>query len=384
MEVPVIVRILCWTGLGAAVIAAFFMGFIYLYPYYHLFQDYGPSLGPRVHGWEVVFAGLYCGLPGLALFILGWGAALWRKSHQDPAFLQLYAKTTLGLVLFGLLVLAVDRTLPAIGQAVYQRQEKDTARLKAVLDDPSQFSAWIDSAKDLNAPLGPGLRTPLEEAILRDNPDLVQKAVEKGATVTEEALQVSIRSNNTPLTLYLWDHSKGLTGLDALTDAFCFAQVETFRQLAGHGVKTDPFLARMCGHELLTAFKVGQADWEVLFPPGLKGKGLSGEMFRFAADKAGDKKGPDARGLLKIVVFSRDVQVLKMLLESGFDLHVLDGQLNPSPLLTQDPEVAQILQAQGNNPLEFGTVIAQAPLLANQPAEKAMVAYLNQKGLRWR
>lgn len=377
-------RFLCWTGLSAGVLAALFMGFLYLYPYYHLFQDYGPGLGPRVHGWEIVFGGLYCGLPGLALFILGWGAALWRKAHQDPVFLHLYAKATLGIVLFGLLVLAIDAALPAIGQAIYQRQEKETARLKAILDDPSQFSAWIDSAKDLDAPLGPGLRTPLEEAILRNNLGLVQKAVEKGATVTEEALQISIRLGDTPLSVYLWDHSKGLTGLDALTEAFLFAQAETFRQLVDHGVKADPFLIRMCGHELLTAFKVGQPDWETLFPTNLKGKGLGEEMFRYAAQKAQDKNSQGARVLLKIAVFSRDVAVLKILLDSGFDLHLLDGQLSPSPLLTEDPEVAQTLQAQGNDPRSFGTAVANASLLANQAQEKEMVAFLNRKGLRWR
>ena len=145
-------RILGYAGLGAAVTAALGMGFIYLYPYYHLFRDYGPGLGPRVHGWELLLGGLYCGLPGLVLFILGWGAALWRNLHKDPAFLHLYGKTTLGLVLFGVLVLVVDRALPAIGQAIYQKQEKETARLKAIFDDPSQFLSWIDTAKDLNAP----------------------------------------------------------------------------------------------------------------------------------------------------------------------------------------------------------------------------------------
>lgn len=378
-----LLRALAWAGLGASGLAIVGLAYFFLSPYWHLFRDYGPGLGPRVHGLELLVGLLYCGAPGAAFLLLGWLSALGLRTRSEPYFLRLYGKFTFGLAVFAAAVLAVDYVLPRIGRRIYDRQEKARAETNALLDDPDRFAAYLDSAKNLNAPIPPTLDPPLEEALSRGHRDLARKLVDKGATVSETALRIAARQGDAETAVYLWTHAKGLTGLDALQETFLSGRLELLRALLQAGVPTDPLLRRICARELLHAFQVGQSDWEVLYPADLKGKGVSLEMFRTLARNAADKSGAMARGTLKLAVFARDVETLRMLLESGFDLHALDGQISATSLLTRDPEVVRIVAEEGEDPRALDYVLGSAGLLVNKEQERLMKDFLAKKGLRW-
>ena len=377
-------RMMSWTGLLAAALAAMGFAYVFLSPYYGLFGAYGPGHGSHVHGWELLGGLFYYGIPGAALYCLGLIGSWALHFRQDPSFLRLYGKFSLGLLLFAMLVLGADYALLKIVDLIDARQQQVAANAKADLDDPAKFAAYIDSLPDVDGLLPQTSDTLLEAAVMRGYQDLVKKLVAKGASVSERSLDLAVRMGDAGTAAYLWEHGKGLTGLNELKDAFVFGQIDVLRALVSKGVKADPLLRWLCVVEFHHYSREGQADWENSYSSDKKGKSLPQQMFRFLAQSAADKSGEGARGTLMIAVYARNVETLRMLLESGFDLHALDGRLHQSFLLTRDPEVVKIIESQGDDVRVFDVNLPESSLPGNKEKERLMKSYLLQQGLRWR
>lgn len=224
-----------------------------------------PPGGPFIGGAGVVLT-VAAAIVVAVLLLTGMAASWWLRQRGDPGLWRLQ----LGWVCVVLLA-ALVAGLSASGRQAEARHSAERAwagskqqaqALEALLADPDRLAAHVEQ-HGVDGSLAGTWMSPLEVAVERGYTGLAAQMLDKGATVSENALVVATRrADRTMLAAMLAPGRRGnLDGTLAFETAFRQGRDDLLRQLADAGLPTERFVVAAIVQKLYLQWVPGDVDW---------------------------------------------------------------------------------------------------------------------------